>query len=97
MGETSIEESLREDDISYGELPVYADESYYVSAEISAFSEEQLKKLVDQKFTLVDEAHLISKLEIPYPLKKGKGEERFTEFLVKACFKWRGICFMESR
>ena len=81
MGETSIEESLREDDISYGELPVYDEESYYVSAEISAFSEEQLKKLIDQKFTLVDEAHLISKLIVPYPLKNAKGEEQFTEFL----------------
>ena len=83
MGETSIEESLQLDDISYGELPVFADESYYVSAEISAFSEEQLKKLVDQKFTLVDEVHLISKLEVPYPLKNAKGEEQFTQFIAK--------------
>ena len=83
MGETSIEELLQLDDISYGELPVYADESYYVSAEISAFTEEQLKKLVDQKLTLVDDAHLISKLEVPYPLKNAKGEEQFTQFLSK--------------
>lgn len=83
MGETSIEESLQLDDISYGELPVFADESYYVSAEISAFSEEQLKKLVDQKLTLVDEVHLISKLEVPYPLKNAKGEEQFTQFIAK--------------
>ena len=81
IGETTIEESLREDDISYGELPVYAEESYYVSAEISAFSEEQLKKLVDQKFTLVDETHLISKLDVPFPLNNAKGEEQFTQFL----------------
>ena len=81
MGETSIEELLRLDDISYGNLPIYDEESYYVSAEISAFSEEQLKKLVDQKYTLIDEAHLISKLKVPYPLKNIKGEEQFTEFL----------------
>ncbi|MBO1914844.1 hypothetical protein J4G37_59715, partial [Microvirga sp. 3-52] len=27
MGETSIEESLKLDDISYGELPIFTDES----------------------------------------------------------------------
>ncbi|WP_172370292.1 two-component system regulatory protein YycI [Sporosarcina jiandibaonis] len=81
MGETSIEESLRLDDISYGELPVFTDESYYVSAEIAEFPEEELDKFTGQKFTLVDEEHLISRLEAPYPLKNSKGEEQFTEFL----------------
>jgi regulatory protein YycI of two-component signal transduction system YycFG len=83
MGETSIEENLRQDDISYGELPVFADESYYVSAEIAEFPEEKLKKFVDQKFTFIDEdnEHLISTLEVPYPLKNTKGEEQFTLFL----------------
>jgi regulatory protein YycI of two-component signal transduction system YycFG len=81
MGETSIEESLREDDISIGELPVFTDESYYVSAEIAVFPEEKLKKIVDQKFTFVDEGHLISRLEVAYPLKNAKGEDQFTQFL----------------
>lgn len=81
MGETSIEESLRLDDISYGELPVFTDESYYVSAEIAEFPEEKLEKFVGQKFTSVGEAQLISMLEVPFPLKNAKGEEQFTQFL----------------
>ncbi|QUW20616.1 two-component system regulatory protein YycI [Sporosarcina sp. Marseille-Q4063] len=81
MGETSIEELLRLEDISYGELPVFPDESYYVSAEIAEFPEEKLKKFTDQKFTFIDEAHLISMLEVPYPLKDVKSEEQFTQFL----------------
>ncbi|MBO1913518.1 two-component system regulatory protein YycI, partial [Microvirga sp. 3-52] len=65
----------------YGELPIFTDESYYVSADIAEFPEEKLKKFDDQSFTFEDEAHLISMLEVPYPLKNAKGEEQFSQFL----------------
>ena len=81
MGETSIEDLLKLDDITYGELPVFSEESYYVSAEITSFSSEQFAEIEGQNFTFVDEDHLISRLEEPFPLKDEKGEYTFDQFL----------------
>ena len=59
QGNVSIEDSLRFDNITYGELPNNNEDSYYVSAEIAVFSEEELVSLqnqsieVDRRYTLV--------------------------------------------
>lgn len=81
MGEISIEESLKLDNISVGELPSYNKESSYVSANIAVFLKDDLLKFKDQKFGLIDETHLISKLEKSFNIKNTKGDFQFAQFL----------------
>lgn len=81
MGETSIEELLKLDNISYGELPVFNEESSFVSAEIATFSKDELASIKGQEFTLPDKTHLSSILNVPYPIRNAKKEYQFTQFL----------------
>lgn len=82
MGETSIEESLKADNISIAELPNYKKESSYVSADISVFLREDLLNLKNQKFSIIDESHITSKLEKEFKIRNAKGELQFNQFLL---------------
>lgn len=81
MGEISIEESLKMDNISYGELPEYPEEMSYVSADISSFTKSELEKYKHQQFTITEETILNSILEEPIKVKNVRGEYQFTDFL----------------
>lgn len=81
MGETSIEESLKQDNIKVAELPNYKKESSYVSADISVFKKEDLAEFKNQKFTILDESHITSELEKKFNLRNSKGELQLTQFL----------------
>lgn len=82
MGETSIEESLKSDNISIVELPSYKKESSYVSADISVFLKENLLNYKNQKFSIIDESHITSELEKEFKIRNTKGELQFSEFLL---------------
>lgn len=81
VGETSIEELLKLDNITYEKLPDYNEESSYASAEIAVFTEEYLKKFKDQEFTIVDKTLLTSKVKTEFPIRDAKGDYLFTPFL----------------
>lgn len=81
MGEMSIEESLKSDNISIAELPSYKKESSYVSADISVFLKEDLLNFKNQKFSIIDESHITSELEKEFKIRNTKGELQFSEFL----------------
>lgn len=81
LGETSIEDSLKIDNISYGELPNYNAEMSYVSADVSAFSKDELDKYKNQEFTITEDTILYSKLNTTFNIKNSKGDYKFPEFL----------------
>lgn len=81
MGETSIEESLREDNIKIAELPNYTKESSYISADISEFTKEDLQKFKNQNFTIIGDSQIISEYEKEFNIWNSKGESQLTQFL----------------
>lgn len=81
MGETSIEDSLKIDNISYGELPEYNAEMSYVTADTAIFSKNELKKYDNQEFTISEDTILTSELSKPFNIKNTKGDYQFDEFL----------------
>ena len=81
LGETSIEDSLKGDNISYGELPIYNEEMSYVSADVSDFSEVELAKFKNQDFTITEGTILHSELNMTFNIQNSKGDYKFTEFL----------------
>ena len=83
MGQTSIEESLRLDNITFTELPQATKDSSYVSAKIVTFTPEQTKKLEHQTIDGLNSTHLQSTMDIPIKIRNGKGDYSFPEFLTK--------------
>lgn len=81
LGETSIDESLKQDNISYEELPDYPKEMSYVSADISTFSTSELEKFDKQDFVISEDTVLQSRMETPFPVKNSKGDYQFDVFL----------------
>lgn len=81
MGETSIEDLLKLDNISYGDLPNYSAEMSYVSADVSPFTKDELQKFKNQEFVISEETILRAKLKEPFNIKDAKGEYRFLDFL----------------
>jgi regulatory protein YycI of two-component signal transduction system YycFG len=84
LGESSIEEALRLDNITYPELPVYKKESFFVSAKIVTFTPDQVDLLENQIVTESLEGTLLeSVLEAPFSIRNAKGDYSFPEFLLK--------------
>lgn len=83
QGKISIEDSLRLDNIKYGELPDYDKGSDYVSAEIATFTNDQVSHLENQVIAIVDSTQLVSTIEKPVPIRNAKGDYHFEEFLSK--------------
>ena len=81
LGETSIDDSLKQDNISYEELPDYPKEMSYVSADTTPFTSTVLDKLKDQTFLIESETVLRSTLDKPFKIKNAKGDYQFKTFL----------------
>lgn len=83
QGNISIEDSLRLDNITYGDLPVSNENPYYVSAEIAAFTNEQIATLENQSVKVTDEIHLTSTIAKPVKVLNSNGNYNFNEFISK--------------
>lgn len=81
LGETSIDEYLKQDNISYDGLPEFPKEMSYVSADTSSFSKSELDKYKKQTFTILNETVLQSTLNEPVKVKNSKGDYQLKEFL----------------
>lgn len=81
LGEVSIEDSLKQDNITYEELPDYPKEMSYVSADTTPFTSTVLDKLKDQTFLIESETVLRSTLDKPFNIKNAKGDYQFKIFL----------------
>lgn len=95
MGETSIEESMKSDNITFGELPVYNEEYSYVSADIATFTEADLEMFENQKFVIMDETHLTSSLTEDYSIRDSKNEYQFKQFLASHVLKGKEYVLWE--
>ncbi|MFC7366338.1 MULTISPECIES: two-component system regulatory protein YycI [Bhargavaea] len=82
LGETSIEDRLRVDDITYGDLPE-TKEAFRVSGELMPVSTTELRELAGQTPRITGENTLISELEEPFGLEDSKGKLNFEDFLEK--------------
>ncbi len=81
LNETSIDESLEQDNITYEELPDYPKEMSYVSADISTFPKSELDKYEDQHFVTTDDTILHATLEVPFNVQNAKGDYLLNDFL----------------
>ncbi|KZE37553.1 hypothetical protein AV656_13430 [Bhargavaea cecembensis] len=79
-GETSIEDRLKGDDITYGKLPEIKEASY-ISGELKPVSPTELRELTGQTAKIEDEHTLISVLEEPFSLETSDGKLDFDDFL----------------
>lgn len=83
LNETSIDDSLKQDNITYEELPDYPKEMSYVSADIADFPNDILSSYDNQEFTTSEETVLHATLETPFNVKNSKGDYQFDLFLEK--------------
>ncbi len=81
IGKTSVEETMKLENISYNPIPFAKKEVSYLSAHISTFSDEDLKSLTNQSFVLIEKSRLLSHLKNPVKVKNEKGDYDFEEFL----------------
>lgn len=81
LSEMSIEDSLKQDNITYDELPDYPKEMSYVSADTAPFLKVELDKHKKQNFSVTEETVLLSTLEEPFNIKNAKGDYQFQTFL----------------
>ncbi|MHA6260958.1 two-component system regulatory protein YycI [Sporosarcina sp. CAU 1771] len=86
QGKISIEDSLRLDNIRYGELPDYNEDSFYVSAEVATFTTGEVSHLKNQVISIVDSTQLISTMEEPVSIRNLKGDYTFDVFLEEYVF-----------
>ncbi|MCU9613459.1 two-component system regulatory protein YycI [Caldibacillus lycopersici] len=70
MKETSIDEQLKADEITFPELPVDPTKENYVEANIKSFSNKELSSLPSQEITISNETYIQSVLSKPFVLKK---------------------------
>lgn len=87
IGTTSIEDSLKMDDITFDSLPIYKKDSSHISAKTAEFTNEQVRKLENQTVGIINSTQIQSKLQTPVSIQNAKGDFTFTEFLSKYVLK----------
>ncbi|REJ16845.1 MAG: transcriptional regulator [Caldibacillus debilis] len=95
--ETSIEERLKADEITFPELPQEPTEGTYVEAEEKMFREDELAFLRGQDIDLSGGTTVLSTLKDPYPLKKDWQEKDANEFVLNYVYKGDEYVFGEFR
>ena len=83
MEKTPVEDLLKMDNISYGNLPPYINDPSYLSAKFLTFTADEVAGLEGQQAVIVDETHLKSKLKESVSVMTTKGDFDFTDFLSK--------------
>lgn len=87
-GKTSVEELLKQENITYNLPQVVKNNFSYVSANSVSFSAEDLELLEGQDIEIVDSTKLESTFHIDVPIQNAKGEYIFDEFKTK--YVWQG-------
>lgn len=83
----SVVETLKLDNITYGEIPEGDFDSSYISADIVKFSDEMFEGLVPQATTIIDQTIVRSVLDQPIPIFDEKeGEMSLDRFLKEAVY-----------
>lgn len=79
--EISIEDQLKQDEITYIELPKKDVNENYISGKQKLFNEEELKMLDNQKVVIVDSAIIQATFNKPISLPETNIEYRLSQFL----------------
>ena len=88
IGKTSIEELMKQENITYNLPQAVKNDFSYISANIKMFSKEELESLVSQSIFIVDNTQIESTMTKPVSIQNSKGEYHFIDFLTK--YVWNG-------
>ncbi|MEH6940848.1 two-component system regulatory protein YycI [Bacillus sp. JJ722] len=81
LTESTIEDSLKENGITYKTLPKQTNKEQYLSAKSKDFSDDDLKKLKNQDATRLSPQKIYSKLDKPFQLEEKIHSEALDNFV----------------
>lgn len=82
-GKTSIEDLMKQENISYNLPQVIKNDFSYISANMKYFTLEELEPLEDQSFEIIDKTRIESKMNTPVSIINSKEDYYFKDFLTK--------------
>lgn len=88
IGKTSIEELMKQENITYNLPQVTKNDFSNVSANIKMFTKEELETLKSQSIVITDNTRIVSHMSTAVSIQNAKGDFYFTEFLTK--YVWNG-------
>src|SRR5690606_9931136 len=80
-GKTSIEDLMKQENISYNLPQVIKNDFSYISANMKYFTLEELDPLEDQSFEIIDKTRIESKMNTPVSIINSKEDYYFKDFL----------------
>lgn len=87
-GKTSIEDLMKQENITYNVPQVVKNDFSYISANMKTFSQEELEPLEDQSIVIVDNTRIESKMDTPVSILNAKDDYNFKDFITK--YVWNG-------
>lgn len=87
-GRTSIEDLMKQENITYNVPQVVKSDFSYISANMKSFSPEELEPLEDQTIEIIDHTKIESKMNKPVSIRNAKEEIYFKDFITK--YVWNG-------
>ncbi|WP_432362712.1 two-component system regulatory protein YycI [Sporosarcina sp. UB5] len=87
-GKTSVEDLMKQENITYN-LPQIVKHNFpYISANMKTFTKEELETLEGQSILIIDNTRVEAKMDTPVSIQNTKGDLHFTDFLAK--YVWSG-------
>lgn len=87
-GKASIEDLMKQENITYNLPQVGKNEFFYISADMKSFLKDELESLEDQSIDIIDNTRIESEMSKAVSILNSKQEYHFTEFLTK--YVWHG-------
>lgn len=87
-GKTSIEDLMKQENITYNVPQVVKNDFSYISANMKSFSQEELEPLEDQSIVIFDNTRIESKMDTPVSIRNAKEDLHFKDFKTK--YVWNG-------
>lgn len=87
-GKTSIEDLMKQENITYNLPQVVKNDFSHIYADVKSFSEEELESLEGQSIDIVDHTRIESEMSTPVSIRNTKEQYHFTDFLAK--YVWNG-------
>ena len=88
-GRTSIEDLMKQDNITYNLPQVAKNDFSHIYADVKSFSMDELEPLEDQSIAIVDNTTIESEMTLPVSIRNEKEVIHFTDFLTK--YVWHGV------
>ncbi|PFA20564.1 hypothetical protein CN373_14555 [Bacillus cereus] len=81
MAETKVDQQLKDDKITVGDLPKEPKKDSFITAKNKEFKEEDVQSLKNQTAILQDANTIVSKFKEPLLLSKTLSKDKYSEFL----------------